>query len=125
MVTILIIDDNELIRELLRDVFVNAGYEVVEAENGMNAVELFREHNAALAIVDIIMPEKEGVETLFDLRRAFPDAGLIAISGGGNLDPEDYLKTAREIGVLRTFSKPFDIQEMLETVYKLMAGSQA
>ncbi len=124
METILIIDDCGPFREMLRDILADAGFIVVEADNGLDAVGLYRKNEASLAIVDLIIPEKEGIETLSELRQAFPDARLIAISGGGCLGAQEFLNKAREAGVSHTFSKPFDLNEMVGTVRNLLAKNQ-
>jgi DNA-binding NarL/FixJ family response regulator len=69
------------------------------------------------------MPEKEGLETIQELRRDDPDIKIIAISGGGQIGPADYLDVARRFGAKRTFSKPFNRKELLEAVDELLAGS--
>ncbi len=117
---ILIIDDDEQIRELLRKVMVWSGYEVVEAENGKVGLQLQKENPAKVVITDLIMPEKEGLETISILRRDYDDLKIIAISGGGQMGPEAYLPAARELGADRIFSKPFDLQEIVAAVKELI-----
>ena len=92
MSKILVIDDDKNIRSLLRDFLERDGYEVMEAENGKVGLKLFRENGADLVITDLIMPEKEGIETIRELRRDFSDVKIIAISGGGAIGPETYLQ---------------------------------
>jgi DNA-binding NarL/FixJ family response regulator len=72
-------------------------------------------------ITDLIMPEQEGLETITALRRDYPGLKIIAISGGGRIGPEAYLPAARELGADRVFSKPFDVQELAETVRELLS----
>ena len=119
---ILVIDDDEQMRVLLRQVMEWAGYEVVEAADGRAGVHLQRQHRAALVITDLIMPEQEGLETITALRRDYPGLKIIAISGGGRVGPEAYLPAARELGADRVFSKPFDVRELAETVRELLGG---
>jgi DNA-binding response OmpR family regulator len=118
---ILVIDDDEQMRVLLRQVMEWAGHEVVEAADGREGTRLQRQHRADLVITDLIMPEQEGLETITALRRDYPGLKIIAISGGGRIGPEAYLPAARELGADRVFSKPFDVQELAETVRELLS----
>jgi len=117
---ILIIDDDEQIRLLLQQTMDWAGFDVAVAENGKIAMRLQREHPANLVITDLIMPEQEGLETISSLKREYPGIKIIAISGGGRIGPEAYLPAARELGADRVFSKPFDIQEVVDAVRELL-----
>jgi DNA-binding response OmpR family regulator len=108
-------------RVLLRQVMEWAGHEVVEAADGREGTRLQRQHRADLVITDLIMPEQEGLETITALRRDYPGLKIIAISGGGRIGPEAYLPAARELGADRVFSKPFDVQELAETVRELLS----
>ena len=117
---ILVIDDDEQMRVLLRQVMEWAGHEVVEAADGREGTRLQRQHRADLVITDLIMPEQEGLETITALRRDYPGLKIIAISGGGRIGPEAYLPAARELGADRVFSKPFDVRELAETVRELL-----
>src|SRR5688572_234064 len=83
MQRILVIDDDEQVRALLYEILDRAGFKVVEATNGVEGLKLYRAQPADLVITDLIMPEKEGVETILELRREFPDVRVVAISGGG------------------------------------------
>lgn len=116
MARILITDDDSQVRTMLHQMLERAGYEVVDAKDGREAIKLFKEQPADLVITDIIMPEKEGIETIMELKRDYPGIKIFAISGGGRVGPENYLKLAEKIGALRTFSKPFDRKEMLAAV---------
>ena len=120
MARILVIDDDAQIQVMLRQVLERAGYEVVDAPDGKVGIELYREQKADLVITDLIMPEKEGIETIRELRGEFPDVKIIAISGGGVIGPENYLCLARGLGALRTFSKPVERKEIIETVQELL-----
>ena len=79
---ILIVDDEEAIRHALRKMFEKEGYSVREAENGDKAIRVHRERQADLIITDIIMPDKEGLGTILELKREFPDVKIFAMSGG-------------------------------------------
>lgn len=116
---ILIIDDDVQFRSMLRQRLERAGYEVVEAPDGRVGIRLFREEPAHLVITDIVMPEKDGLETIMALRHEFRGVNIIAMSGGGRIRPQDYLHMARTLGVRHSFSKPFEWAAMLNAVRKL------
>ncbi len=121
MAKILIIDDEALIRMFLRQALEEASYEVEEASNGKEGMTLYREEPADLVITDLIMPEKEGIETIMELRQEFPEVKIIAMSGGSGIAPELYLDLANKLGANRTFVKPFKREHMLTVVEKLLA----
>lgn len=121
MPLILIIDDDNQVRGMLRQTLERAGYDVLDAPNGKEGIKLYRQDPADLVITDLIMPEKEGIETIIELRRDFPAVKIIAISGGGRNDPEEYLHMAKTLGAQRTFTKPFERKELLEAVRELIA----
>jgi len=120
MKRILIIDDDVQFRQMLLQTLERAGYEVVEAADGNEGIKLFRESPTDLVITDIIMPKKEGIETIIELKREFTDVKIIAISGGGRLEAKGYLKSAKNLKVARTFEKPFDREELLEAIQELL-----
>ncbi len=121
MAHILLIDDDSKLRTLIRRILENAGYEVAEAANGRIALDMQRENPADLIITDIFMPEKEGTEFIMDIGVEFPEAKVIAMSGGGNVADVDFLKLAENLGALKTFQKPFDHEEFLATVKELVS----
>jgi len=123
MALILIIDDDTEIREVLRQILERAGYEVMEASDGREGINLYRERQADLIITDIVMPKKDGLETITDLKVEFPGSKIIAISGGGRLDPKPYLELAEGFGADRLLTKPFGHEELLEAVQALLGRS--
>ena len=120
MARILVIDDEAMIRNLLTRILEREGYDVVTASNGEDGIKIHRENPADLIITDLIMPDKEGIETIMELRRDFQDVKIIAMSGGGKIDPETYLHIAKTIGALKTLAKPFDRKELLTTIRELL-----
>lgn len=120
MTRILVIDDEAHIRAILSDVLEIEGYEVAGAANGLTAMRQFREKPFDLVITDMIMPEKEGLETMREIRKEFPDTKIIAISGGGLVGPESYLALAKSFGAERTFTKPFDLKTIVTAVEELV-----
>ncbi len=120
MANILIIDDDVQIQILLKRLLENLEYEVRVARDGNAGMRLYREEEADLVITDLIMPGKEGIETISELRKSFPEVKIIAISGGGRIGPENYLSMAKSLGVQRTFCKPFELEEMITAVQELI-----
>ena len=114
MATILIIDDEETIRGLLRSALEKAGYEVIEAANGRQGLELYRHRPADLVITDILMPEMNGLDMLLELTREFLHAKVIAISGAGG--EKNVLDVAKLLGARQTFQKPFNLLNVLGAV---------
>jgi two-component system response regulator (stage 0 sporulation protein F) len=114
MATILIIDDEEPIRALLRSALEAAGYEVMEAPNGRIGLELYRHRPSDLIITDINMPELDGLDMLLELTREFLHAKVIAISGAGG--EQNVLDLAKLLGARRTFRKPFSLPRLLDAV---------
>ncbi len=120
MARILIIDDEDQARNMLHQALERAGYEVVIARDGSEGVELFRSAPTDLIITDILMPEKEGLEIIMDLRREFPDVKIIAMSGGGQMGNLNFLEVAKRLGAQRTLQKPFGLQEVFQAVQELL-----
>ncbi len=114
MASILIIDDEEIIRALLRSVLEGAGYEVTEAANGRVGLELYRQNPRDLVITDILMPELNGLDMLLELTREFLRAKVIAISGAG--EEKNVLDVAKLLGARQTFQKPFSVSKLLGAV---------
>ena len=112
MATILVIDDQEPIRALLRAALEAAGHEVLEASNGLLGLERSRERAADLVILDLLMPEMNGLELMAELNRSLPHVKVIAISGG--LKGAGGLIVAKRLGAHQTFQKPFELRAVLE-----------
>ncbi|PIE56043.1 MAG: response regulator [Desulfobulbus propionicus] len=110
-------------RVLLRQAMELAGYGVVEAENGRQGVRQMQDHDINLVVTDLIMPEQEGLETIAKLTREYPAVKIIAISGGGRIEPEAYLPAALELGATEVFSKPFDIRKFVRTVEEILVDA--
>jgi DNA-binding response OmpR family regulator len=120
MSRILVVDDDDNFRWAITQTLRRAGCEVLSAADGAAALQLYQEHPVDLVITDLIMPGKEGLETIMELRRLRHDLKIIAMSGGGHVGPEDYLSVAAQLGATITLSKPFSAQELLETVKGLL-----
>ena len=122
MSTILIVDDDEQVRVMLKLTLEREGYAVDEAQDGVEALRKYDPAHHDLIITDIVMPEKEGIETIMELQGRNRWIKIIAISGGGRINPEDYLKWARRFGVEHTFTKPVDRSQLLAAVSELLDG---
>jgi len=113
--TILVIDDQESIRTLLRVALEEDGHEVLEASNGLLGLERYRERAADLIIIDILMPEMNGLELMVELTRSFLNVKVIAMSGVLERRKEG-LRAAKLLGARQTFQKPFEIRALLDAV---------
>jgi two-component system response regulator (stage 0 sporulation protein F) len=120
MARILIIDDEEPIRGLLRQILEEAGHEVMDASDGASGIALYRQNLIDLLIVDLVMPRKTGIDVIMELRRDFPDANIIAISGGGAEGNFDYLAASKVLGAQRSFLKPFSRRKLLAAIKELV-----
>ena len=120
MAVVLVIDDDKQIRLLIRRILENEGHTVHEAADGKNGILLLQQNSIDLVITDIIMPEKEGLETIIDIRHDFPKMKILAISGGGKTGLPDFLPAAKKFGAHKTLPKPFGKQELLEAVNDLL-----
>ncbi len=121
---ILIIDDEDQIRNMLQILFERAGYEVSVAKNGLEALKGHARTPADLIVTDIIMPEQEGLETIRKIREDLSDVKIIAISGGGIGGAESYLSLAAKLGADITFKKPVEHRDLLEAVRKLIGNDK-
>ena len=120
MKRILVIDDEPHILLMVKKMLERAGYEVDLASNGSEGLRLFRELMPGLVITDIIMPEKEGLETIREMKRISGDLKIIAMSGGGKISADNYLETAKIFGASRLVEKPFSQKQLLTYVEELV-----
>ncbi len=123
MSKIMIIDDDDQFRKMLRQTLMKAGYDVSEAGNGSEGIKNFSQDPTDLIITDIVMPDKEGIETIMEIRQISPTVKIIAVSGGGRIGSDSYLDLARKLGAEKTFSKPVDRKEVLETIKNILDAS--
>ena len=119
MARILLIDDDDSVRTMLCLTLTHFGHTVIEARNGKEGLELFQHANADLLITDIVMPEKEGLEVLMELRKKDPPVKIIAISGG------DYLHMAKLMGAAKVLAKPFSTNVLIAAIDELLPGGGA
>lgn len=124
MTRILVIEDEANIRGLYRRILEQAGYDVTEAPDGNTGIRLYRETLHNLIITDIIMPDKEGLEIIMELRREFPAVKIIAISGGGQaMSGATCLHLAKRLGAAKTLAKPFSKKELVDAVQDVLGAT--
>lgn len=115
-IKILIIDDDDLIRLACKNILKKSGFETIEARNGNGGVAMFRGEHPDVVITDILMPDKEGLETISEIRAINMHAKIIAMSGGGNTQNMSFLQLAERMGANRLLSKPFKPDDLLAAV---------
>jgi CheY-like chemotaxis protein len=125
MLRVLIIDDEPQIRSMLRLMLEREGFEVIEAPDGLEGIRRYREKPADLIISDLIMPNKDGIGMIIELKKEFPDVKIIAMSGGGLNKPEGYLEGAKKLGAKRTLTKPIHREQLLRAVRDTLKTKQA
>ncbi len=111
--SVLFVDDEDAIRYFGQCAFADAGCAATVAADGREAIQAMETHAVDLAVIDIIMPGKEGIETIIELKRRWPRCKVIAISGGGRIDPDYCLNLARMVGADAVLSKPVSLAEMI------------
>jgi two-component system, chemotaxis family, chemotaxis protein CheY len=121
---ILVVDDNASLRRSLTELLTRSGYEVIQAADGSEAGRVWRAVEVDLVILDLFMPEKDGIETMVELRAFAPGIPIIVMSGGAaDGSPIDMLNAAELLGACQTIQKPFTLAEMLEAVRKALPAT--
>ena len=118
---ILVVDDDDGMRQTLDTALSRAGYFIVQCSDGGDVIGLLQERRIDLLITDVFMLETDGLETITKVRNEFPDIKIIAISGGSRLAKHDYLPVAAKLGAHRTLHKPIDTPLLLKTVKELLS----
>ncbi|MCK9558160.1 MAG: response regulator [Candidatus Cloacimonetes bacterium] len=121
MTKILVIEDEDSFRRVLVQMLTKAGYDVRQAGDGNQALEVCAQFCPDLVLTDIIMPDKEGLETIQELLELCPTIRIVAMSGGGKFGPDSYLPLAEKLGAKATLQKPFMREEMLATIARVLA----
>jgi CheY-like chemotaxis protein len=116
MAKILVIDDNAQMRRTVRHVLAGGNHEVIEAADGNQGLDQFALHRPEIVITDLLMPEKEGIETIRELRRMAPALRIIAMSGGGTDNDSIFLGMAKALGADAVLAKPFRADDLLRLV---------
>src|SRR3954469_13122419 len=119
---ILVVDDNEDLRNMLRLFLEAEGFEVTVAPDGQRALAALLSQPADVVVTDLFMPDKDGIETILELKKRFPQAKIVAMSGWTSTEGSDYLRVAREIGAVKTLKKPFDPEELSKVVRNLLGA---
>jgi len=117
MPSVLVVDDQDQVRQLIRETLEQAGYEVEEARDGKEGLDRYRVRSPDLVIMDILMPDQDGLETIMTLRQEFPDIRIIAMTGGSDtVGIPNFLDVAKMLGARRTLQKPFELKVLLDAV---------
>lgn len=122
MAKILVVDDEDNIRFVIKEILEQDHHEVTEARTGSEALKIFEQKPAELVITDLVMPDKNGIDLILELKNRYPNVRILAISGGGGLNGRfDYIPIAELIGARSVMRKPFNIVELRETVKGILA----
>jgi len=119
MAQVLVVDDEVYIRELIKKTLVSQGHTVVEASNGHAAIETLESHAVDIAIVDLVMPEKGGLETLMEIRDINRRIKLIAMSGKIQTGGDSIKGLAQQFQIDAVLAKPFDIDDLIRLVREM------
>jgi two-component system, chemotaxis family, chemotaxis protein CheY len=119
MALILVIDDAATVRQLVGQILTGAKHSVIEAEDGDVGLVLFADKRPTLVITDLFMPNREGIETIQEIRRLHPGAKIIAMSASAT--GKFYLGAAKKLGADAVLEKPFEASHLLKLVDRLLA----
>lgn len=122
MARILVIDDDNELRSILRAALEVAGHQVWEAADGAQGIRTFRQWPADIILCDVVMPVKEGLETIRELRHLFGDVKIVAMSGGAYGGTMDFLPFAAKFGAVRILKKPFDMRALRDVLEEVLQG---
>jgi len=117
---ILVIDDDPWILKIFTQILESEGHSVETAVDGQEGIETYRNSQADLVITDMVMPVKDGLKTILELDKEFPNVKIIAISGGGVIEPDRYLALAESIGTKKTLTKPVSKQDLISAVNEVL-----
>jgi CheY-like chemotaxis protein len=123
--SILVVEDEESVRKVMQSALEREGYRVTTAANGHEASRILACEAFALVVTDLLMPDKDGIEVISELRQKQPNLPIIAMSGGGRLPREGYLIIAQHLGANAILQKPFTIEELSSMVARLLPADQA
>jgi len=118
--TVLVVDDDVMVLQAVVILLEDRGFNVLAAVDGVQGLHEYRKHRPDVILTDIIMPQKEGISLIRDLRREFPEAKIVAMSGGGRVGNSDYITIAKALGADTALSKPFDEDQLIETLRALL-----
>ncbi len=118
-ISVLICDDDDLVRETLVDALSSQDMHVIEARDGDECLQAMAQSACDVVVVDIVMPQREGLGTIIEIGKRYPFQKVVAISGGGRTKTNDYLQMAAVLGAHRTLTKPFEPQALIAAVREL------
>lgn len=124
MSTILVIDDDDSYRRVCGLALTGMGFQVLSAENGAKGLQCLAESAVDLVITDILMPDTDGIETIMTIRKNHPHLPMVAISGGGTVAAEQCLALSAKLGAVAALRKPFTLDELVDTVRRVLASSR-
>jgi two-component system, response regulator, stage 0 sporulation protein F len=122
MAKILLVEDDDLVRDMLMQTLERASHQVICAANGEEATVYLQKETPDIMVTDIIMPKKSGITLISEVKNRHPNLEIIAISGGGRLDPTGYLDLSESLGASVSFEKPIDNQALLMAIELLLHG---
>jgi CheY-like chemotaxis protein len=120
MARILLVDDDDLSRSTIHQMLERAGHDVISTGHGSEALKICQDRPVELVVTDLIMPDTDGLELIQELRRAAPAVRIVAISGGGRVNANEYLTVARKFGASAILAKPFSNLELREAVERAL-----
>lgn len=124
MAKILLVEDDDLVRDMLTQILQRASHQVMCATNGEEAAEYLQKNEPDIMVTDIIMPKKSGITLISEVKNRHPKMEIIAISGGGRLDPTGYLDLSETLGASVSFEKPIDNTALLMAIDLLLHGKK-
>ena len=117
MATILIVDDEKPVRDLVSKIVLKDGHDIVVAVDGQEACDQYAKSDIDLIITDLVMPEKNGIQMIMDLKAQAPDLKVVAISGGSSFSGDiDLLSVAKLLGAKHIIKKPFSVDDIRNAV---------
>lgn len=122
--TILLVDDDSAVRSVMRRALQRMNYDVLESEDGRKVLGILRSSYVDAVILDLIMPNKEGIETLIEIQREGLRVPVVVLSGGGQSPPGPYLESAHNLGASAILTKPVDLFQLERTLAKLIEGRE-
>ncbi len=120
MACILVVDDEDVIRELVKDILEGAGYNVLTASDGDQALVQFKNNSVDVVLTDLIMPNKDGEEAILELRKINPEVKIIVMSGGGQISGEDHIQLLEGFDIQHSILKPIDRNQLLKVIEVLL-----
>jgi len=124
MARILVIDDQEPIRRIVRRALELQGHQVLDASDGEMGMQVLARHGADVVITDIFMPGQDGILTLRQIRKLYPDVKVIVMSGGDSTGMMDLRRDAELLGAVRSLPKPFNAKEIIDLVRQVLEGEK-